>query len=94
MVPAVEVLIGTQPVFNIIRDGKTFSLDSAIKTSQREGMTPMDQAVLNLLRARVIMVDEARLYVTTCEIGSPRFRAFDSVVEHGDAGPGGCISFP
>lgn len=51
MVPAVEVLLGTPAVHNLIREGKTHQIPSVMETSARFGMRTMDSA-LDDLRAR------------------------------------------
>lgn len=58
-VVAAEVLVGTTAVANLIREGKTYQLPSVIQTGRREGMQTMDQAILELLRARRITPQEA-----------------------------------
>ncbi|GIX48243.1 MAG: twitching motility protein PilT [Candidatus Tectimicrobiota bacterium] len=57
--PAVEILIGTPAVANLIRDGKTYQIPSVIQTGRREGMQTMDQAILELLRQKRITPQEA-----------------------------------
>ena len=59
-VAAVEVLIATQAVANLVREGKTFQIPSIIQTGRREGMQTMDQAILELLRAKRITPHEAQ----------------------------------
>jgi twitching motility protein PilT len=56
---AVEILIGTTALSNLIRDGKTYQIPSIIQTGRREGMQTMDQAILELLRAKRITSQEA-----------------------------------
>ena len=59
-VAAVEILIVTQAVANLVREGKTFQIPSLIQTGRREGMQTMDQAILELLRAKQITPHEAQ----------------------------------
>ena len=59
-IPAVEVLLPTPAVRNLIREGKTHQLYSAIQTGGDYGMQTMDAALVQLLRAGKITMDVAR----------------------------------
>jgi twitching motility protein PilT len=59
-VPAVEVLIPTPAVRNLIREGKTHQIYSAIQTGGEHGMQTMDAALTELVRAGKISRDTAR----------------------------------
>ncbi|NLY10082.1 MAG: type IV pilus twitching motility protein PilT [Firmicutes bacterium] len=54
MVPAVEVLIGTPAVRNMIREGKTHQLNSVIETSVRFGMKTAKMALEELVKRNLI----------------------------------------
>ncbi|MBI3328683.1 MAG: type IV pilus twitching motility protein PilT [Nitrospinae bacterium] len=56
---AAEILIGTPALGNLIREGKTYQIPSIIQTGRREGMQTMDQAILELLRAKHVTPQEA-----------------------------------
>ncbi len=56
---AVEILVGTTALGNLIREGKTYQIPSLIQTGRREGMQTMDQAILELLRSKQITPQEA-----------------------------------
>jgi twitching motility protein PilT len=58
-IAAVEMLMGTTALSNLIREGKTYQIPSIIQTGRREGMQTMDQAILELLRAKRITPQEA-----------------------------------
>jgi len=58
---AVEILVVTLAVAQLIREGKTFQIPSAITTGKRVGMQLMDQALLALVRAGDVDPDEAFL---------------------------------
>jgi len=58
-VVAVEILVGTTALANLIREGKTYQIPSLIQTGRREGMQTMDQAILELLRSKQITPQEA-----------------------------------
>ena len=59
-VPAVEILIPTPAVRNLIREGKTHQIYSAIQTGGEHGMQTMDSALGELVRAGRITRDVAR----------------------------------
>lgn len=48
---AVEVLIGTLPIANLIRDGKTFQIPSMMQTAKSAGTQIMDESIRVLLEA-------------------------------------------
>jgi twitching motility protein PilT len=62
-VPAVEILVNNHAVSNIIREGKTYQLNSAIQTSYDEGMIPMDRALVELVRGGQVTMEDAQVYV-------------------------------
>jgi twitching motility protein PilT len=59
-VAAVEVLIPTPGVRNLIREGKTHQIYSAIQTGGEYGMQTMDAALAELVRAGKISRDDAK----------------------------------
>ncbi|HXD67043.1 MAG TPA: ATPase, T2SS/T4P/T4SS family, partial [Solirubrobacteraceae bacterium] len=59
-VPAVEVLVPTPAVRNLIREGKTHQIYSAIQTGAEYGMQTMDAALADLVRAGRISRDVAQ----------------------------------
>jgi twitching motility protein PilT len=59
-----EILVVTSAVAQLIREGKTHQLPSAIATGRRVGMQLMDQAMLTLVQAGEIDPDEAFLKAT------------------------------
>jgi len=58
-IAALEILIGTAAVKNIIREGKTNQLESAMQTGGKYGMVVMDNYLLDLFQAGKIEMDEA-----------------------------------
>ncbi len=56
---AVEVLVGTLPIANLIRDGKTYQIPSVMQTSKESGMRVMDESIMELLNAGKISGTEA-----------------------------------
>lgn len=62
-VPAVEILVNNAAVANIIREGKTFQLNSTIQTSMESGMIPMDKALAQLVATGQVDLETAQVYV-------------------------------
>ncbi len=58
-VAAVEVLINNPAISNMIREGKTKQLGTAIQTGALQGMQGIDQALRRLLEAKLITGDAA-----------------------------------
>jgi len=54
-----EVLVVTPAVSNLIREGKTFQIPSAIQTGKKFGMQSLDDAILKALEARKIGAEDA-----------------------------------
>jgi twitching motility protein PilT len=59
-----EIMVVTSAIAQLIREGKTHQIPSAIATGRRVGMQLMDMALLNLVRAGDIDPDEAYLKAT------------------------------
>jgi len=53
-IPAVEIMLASSPVRNLIREGKTYQLPNVIRMHIREGMQLLDQALINLYLDRRI----------------------------------------
>jgi len=60
MYPALEVLLGSAGVANIIRDNKTEMLASEIQTGTARGMRLMDNSLAKLVEKKKISLKEAR----------------------------------
>jgi twitching motility protein PilT len=58
-VAALEILIATPALANLIREGKTHQIPSVMQTGKKEGMVTMDQSLLDLLMKGVISAEEA-----------------------------------
>jgi twitching motility protein PilT len=56
-----EILVVTPAVAQLIREGKTFQIPSAMATGRRQGMQLLDQSLLELVRVGEIDPDEAFL---------------------------------
>jgi twitching motility protein PilT len=64
LVPALEIMIGTPAVRNLIRENKVAQLPSAIQVGQKFGMISLDQSLKDLV-ARSIVEKEQCLYLAT-----------------------------
>ena len=56
---ALEVLIATPAVRNLIRDSKTFQILSTMQTGKKFGMQTLDDAIMHLLEKKMISPDDA-----------------------------------
>ncbi|MBQ6593854.1 type IV pilus twitching motility protein PilT [Candidatus Saccharibacteria bacterium] len=59
---AAEIMIANSAVRALIREGKTFQLDTAIQTGADQGMQTMDRTLAKLVQTGVITYDSAREY--------------------------------
>lgn len=62
MVLATEILVGTLPLTNLIRDNKTFQIPSMMQTGKGAGMQIMDESILALLQEEKITAQSAMDY--------------------------------
>lgn len=58
-VPAVEVMIATDAIKNLIREGKTPQMLSVMQTGAQYGMQTLDRSLIDLCRRGLISRDEA-----------------------------------
>jgi len=58
-IPAVEVMIATDAIKNLIREGKTAHMWNVMQTGANFGMQTLDQALMNMLSNRTINFEEA-----------------------------------
>ena len=61
-VAAFEVMHGTVPIRNLIREGKAYQIASVIQTSRKEGMRTMDDALIDLYMQGKISPENAINY--------------------------------
>jgi twitching motility protein PilT len=61
---AIEVMVGTDAIRNLIREGRTHQIPSYIQTGRQDGMQTMDQALQQLVRSGTISVAEALMRAT------------------------------
>jgi twitching motility protein PilT len=60
-VSAVEVLVATSAIRNLIREGKTHQISSSIETGSQYGMQPMDKVLADLFKSGMVSYEEAQL---------------------------------
>ena len=58
-VAALEILIATHAVRNLVREGKTFQIPSVIQTGKKYGMQSLDDAIMDYLKKGWISAEEA-----------------------------------
>ncbi len=58
-VAALEIMVGTPAVANLVREGKTHQLVNVLQTSKKLGMQTLDDAIEDLLKRRAIDSEEA-----------------------------------
>lgn len=56
---ALEILLGSLPVTNLIRDGKVFQIPSLMQMGKAAGMMVMDDSLVDLCKQGIISADEA-----------------------------------
>ena len=58
-VAALEIMIATPAVRNLIREGKTFQIPSMIQTGKKYGMQTLDDSIMDLMKQGIISPDDA-----------------------------------
>ncbi|MDD2580691.1 MAG: type IV pilus twitching motility protein PilT [Desulfuromonadaceae bacterium] len=58
-VAALEIMLGTPAIANLIREGKTFQIPSIMQTAKKDGMQLLDQHLLDLLKTKKVNPQEA-----------------------------------
>ncbi len=62
LIPAFELLINNNAISNLIREGRTYEIDSVIETSSQLGMISLNQSLSDLVRQGEITIEDARKY--------------------------------
>ncbi len=65
---ALEILVGTPAVRNLIREGKTHQVASILQVSGKIGMQTMEAALADLVTRRVVSLGDARARMPGAEI--------------------------
>ena len=61
-IPAVEVMVCTPAIRNLIREGKTHQITSLIQTGAKFGMQTMDSSLADLCNRGLISYEDAKIY--------------------------------
>jgi len=69
---ALEIMVATTAVKNLIREGKTHQLPSIIQTSQKVGMQNMEQVLKNLAMSGKVDLREAKMYASNPDLFDDR----------------------
>jgi len=62
--PAVEIMLGSEAVKNLIRENKTHMLDNIISTSSQIGMISIERSLADLVTRDLVDLDEAMKYTS------------------------------
>ena len=60
-IAAFEIMTANSAVRNLVREGKTFELHNVMQLSASEGMQTLDQALSDLVRKKIVSLEEAQL---------------------------------
>jgi twitching motility protein PilT len=71
-VAALEILIATAAVRNLIRENKIYQINSSIETGSKHGMQSLDDAIMGLLKQQMIDPEQAYLKASN----KAKFREF------------------
>lgn len=66
-VPAAEIMVANSAIRALIRDGKTYQIDTAIQTGADQGMQTMDRTLARLVQENTVSYDDARSYAVDVE---------------------------
>jgi twitching motility protein PilT len=58
---AIEIMVATSAIRNLIREGKTFQIASSIETGAQHGMQPMDKVLADMHKSGMVSYEEAIL---------------------------------
>ena len=61
-VPALEIMIKNTAIENLIRENKSYQIDSVIETSLKDRMVAMDKSLADLVQRGIISSEDAFLY--------------------------------
>ncbi|MBP1707777.1 MAG: twitching motility protein [Chloroflexi bacterium] len=72
VVPAVEVLVATPAIRNLIRDGKSFQISTYLHSGQSMGMQTLDQSLVDLHRRGLISYQDAVRHAQNADSIGPK----------------------
>ena len=62
-IAAVEIMISSQAIQNLIREGKTYQIFSVLQTGKSAGMQTMEDHIKSLVQESLVTQEEANLYL-------------------------------
>ena len=68
LIPACEILINTNAVANLIREGRIESIKSSIQTGREEGMVSLEMSLADLVKRDEIALETAKLYASSEQV--------------------------
>lgn len=83
-VAAIEILVVTTAIGNLIREAKTYQIPTAIQTGRNEGMQLMDQHLIDLVKNGRVNIKEAYKHATNRSI----FKKLEMQMKHGKSTTG------
>ncbi len=89
MVAAYEFMVVTPAIANLIRENKTFRIDSSIQTGKKYGMQLLDEHLLSLYMSNTISEEEAMDKARHPGEMQDKIEAFKRGTAPGAGGPGG-----
>jgi len=63
-VAAMEIMIKNHAVANLIRENRSFQIDSVIETSLKDGMVSLDRSLSQLIKEGIISLEDAFAYTS------------------------------
>jgi len=67
LIPAVELMLGSEAVRSLVREGKTHMIDNVINTSAQAGMISLDKSLADLVNKGLVNFEEAVKYTSDPE---------------------------
>ena len=65
LIPACEILINTDAVANLIREGRLESIKTTIQTGKEEGMVSLEQSLADLVKRNEVALEVATLHASS-----------------------------
>jgi len=66
-IAALEILLFTDAIRNVIREGKTHQIPSMMQTAIVQGMLPMDYSLAQLVKNKSVTLQDALLHCSSAE---------------------------
>jgi twitching motility protein PilT len=71
-VPVVEILVNVPAVANLIREGKTYQIQSTMQTGQVHGMLTFEASINDLVRRGIVSPHEAHNFLERRSVGNQK----------------------